>query len=219
MRKLVERGFIYIGHALPACMDLAVGALIVSMIGFYTGNELPLWMYLVGALLAVVPDVDLLADIFKAKDLKGWDHHQTPTHRPVIMLPAFTLLGALVGVLLGNIFLYAGIFFLCVFWHYIHDTKELGGGGIAWFWPYSKKYWSFTSSQNPEEIDLWNIESYSLWIHPRALSVRELSITAVTLVAVAFFEPRLVALVSYFLPLFAVGVLGVWILSPKFGPK
>lgn len=200
-------------------MDLSVGMLIVSMVGFYSGIEMPLFIYVVGALLAIVPDVDLLGEIFKAKDLKGWDHHQTLTHRPIIMLPVFTVLGALVGFLSGNIVLYASVFFLCVFWHYIHDTKEFGGGGIAWFWPYSKKYWSFTSVELPEDSEMGKHESYQMWIHPSALSVRELSITAIVLVAVAFFDSRFVVFVSYFLQLFAVGVVSVWFLSRRFGPK
>lgn len=219
MKKLIERGFIYIGHALFACVDLAAGMLIVSVVGFYSGIEIPLFMYAAGALLAVVPDADLLGEIFKAKDLKGWDHHQTLTHKPIIMLPVFTVLGALVGFLLGNIFLYAGIFFLCVFWHYLHDTKELGGGGVAWFWPVSRKYWSFTSVELPEDSVMGKHSSYPMWIHPSAFSVREFCITVIVLVLVAFFDPRLVVFITYILPLFAFGVFSVWILSPRFGPK
>ncbi len=207
---LPEKAFIYAGHFLAGCEDFAVGILIVSLVSYGNGIVVPLWVYTLGMFLAVLPDMDILFRVLRANDLRGCDHHQTLMHRPVIVLPLITLIGALLGWFLGDVSLYVEIFFCCVLWHYVHDTKGFGGGGIAWFWPLSNNFWSFWGSEKPKPAPMDGEPYYQKWVHPTALSVGEMMIAALALIVVAILDYRLAEPVLVLAPLFGVIVLLIW---------
>lgn len=200
----------YIGHFLAACMDFAMGILIVSILGSIFSVEIPLWVYVLGAFLAVLPDMDIILDVLKGSDLQGWDHHLTIMHRPTVILPTVAVIGAFLGFFLGSPLFYSLVFILCVFWHYLHDTKGFGGGGIAWLWPVSRMYWGFSGGEIPEEVRTREEPFYLEWIKPTALSVRELGFVVIILTGAAFFDIQLSLYASYLLPLFSACVLLVW---------
>jgi hypothetical protein len=206
----------YIGHFLAACLDFAAGVFIVATLSAVLQVDVPLWVYPLSAFLAVLPDTDIFLPVLRASDLLGWDHHQTFMHRPLLILPAVTLLGTVIGFLLGNLLFYALVFFSCVFWHYVHDTKGMvPEGGIAWAWPFSRYYLSPFGKDVPEQVRHRETPFYLEWIHPTVLSVRELFFAVLFLTFAPVFDQNLIVWATYLVPLFGVSILCVWILFSK----
>lgn len=211
---MIKKGFICTGYFFAGCMDFAAGVLIVSILSALFYIEVPLWAYVLGAFLAVLPDMDLMKDLAKVS-VKGWDHHRTFMHKPALVIPATAIVGVIVGLLAGNIFFWVSVFVLCVFWHYVHDTKGMGGYGIAWLWPLSVNYWSLRGSERPEDAFTASETWFLDWIHPTPLSVRELSCTVLFLTCAPIFDQMLVEWVTILLPLFCVGVFTVWLTARR----
>jgi hypothetical protein len=163
------------GSALAGSMDLAVGVLIATIISSAMSVPVVWWHLLVGAVLAILPDFDIIFQIVTFGHVNS-AHHRSPLHRPVLLLPLITIVGWLAG---GEWLAYTA--FICVLWHYVHDTKGFGGGGIAWAWPFSKKYWSLTGSHELYHMNhaQW-IENY--WLKPTKLSIREVMVALLALV-------------------------------------
>jgi len=104
--------------------------------------ELPIYFYLVGILFSLLPDSDLL--LIKIGLVK--DHHQFPTHYPLISIPVICLF--MFGIVMIYKVAYPGFWVsvatLCLFFHYIDDTwGRTSGIGLRWLMPWGKKYYSF----------------------------------------------------------------------------
>lgn len=167
------------GMALAAFLDFAIGMSIVHTAGHLFGKNLSPAGYFIGGILALSPDVDLLYMALRERRLYG-DHHQNLTHRPVLIIP----LAGVAGFLIGGPF-WGIAASLCLFWHFIHDTEGLGGpgaSGMAWFWPFSKKYISPKGMTNPERAlaAKWKDRAeewmYMIWLRPSRLAVSELAL-------------------------------------------
>ncbi len=178
----MERLLKLCGNAMAAFMDFGVGTFITALLGLAFGLELPAWAYLVGGVLGFLPDFDVIWSILYRGHPQG-DHHQTLMHRPIVILP----ITAIAGWLLGGAF-WSATATACVFWHYLHDTPEFGGGGVAWFWPFSKKYWSFRNEWiSPERSVMANSETdhkswiEETWLKPSAISCREIEVGAISI--------------------------------------
>ncbi|MBI1957039.1 metal-dependent hydrolase [Candidatus Gottesmanbacteria bacterium] len=124
------------GSAFPAFLDFSVGVFLVFLLGYFLEYNAALYGYALGGILALAPDFDV-AFMFLWKHKVYGNHHEYITHRPLIMIAAAFIIGAFTDG-----FFWAIAAPLCVFWHFVHDTEGLGGGGIAWLWPFSKKYLS-----------------------------------------------------------------------------
>lgn len=178
----MKKFLILCGNAMAALMDFGVGMLIVSLIEWAFGIKIPYWQYLAGGALALLPDFDvLLPIILKGSPTKEEHHHETIMHRPAFLLPVAAMTGYLIG---GNFWAITTV--ACVFWHFLHDSPEFGGGGIAWFWPVSKKYWSIIGpfeplprTSNREETHYSWLEEK--WLRPTKTSAREVGIGTVAL--------------------------------------
>lgn len=170
------------GMLLAGFLDFAIGLSIVHGVSYLTGDTVSVTDYIIGGLLTLSPDIDLLYMALRERRLYG-DHHQNITHRPILIIPLASLAGFVIG---GPFWGVAAT--LCVLWHFIHDTEWIGGpggSGIAWFWPFSKKYISPKRAVDPERApgaewkdraDQWmNIS----WLRPSMLSVSELMIGTV----------------------------------------
>jgi hypothetical protein len=142
-----------------------------------------------GGVLALLPDFDLVWPIVRqlltGQNIAG-NHHETLMHRPIALVPAATVIAYLIG---GPYWALTAC--ACVLWHYVHDTKGMGGGGVAWLWPYSGDYWSpagFAKSTPADvEHDAW-IEKH--WMRLSATSARELGVGLIALVAAIFIALR-----------------------------
>lgn len=188
----------YAPHMLAAYMDFAVGILIAAVVWVYGFHATPTFLTLfAGAILALLPDIDLVWPILRGQ-VQG-DHHQLPTHFPLVMLTLVPLAAFVVSGRRGMI-----LAFVCLAWHFIHDTREFGGGGIAWLWPFSSDYWSLSGSSTPS-IAPHADEMQKLWGTPNAFAVRELAIGSLSLFAAsAILKSRGYVLLACFI------ALGVW---------
>ena len=163
-------------NALVAFLDFSAGIFIVSAGSLIAGRESSIVYYIIGGALALAPDFDVFYMYLKRGKIYG-DHHQYFTHRPMVGLP----LAALIGFAIGGLF-WGVMTIICIFWHYIHDTEgPTGGGGIAWFWPFSEKYRSPWKTSSPEKslsgqaIGRQDKLLDSEWLAPSAKSVSELA--------------------------------------------
>jgi hypothetical protein len=138
----MENMRILLGNALAGSLDAAMGALIAAAALSALGVQPTLWHLAFGSLLAVLPDFDMLVPILLGREVRG-NHHVTLMHRPLLIIPAAALAAYLIGGQAWSL-----VAFLCVSWHYLHDTPPLGVSGIAWLWPIDYRYWS---PRGPEE--------------------------------------------------------------------
>jgi hypothetical protein len=130
----MEKLRMLLGNALAGFLDLSVGACIASAALAAWGMHPGLWQLAAGSVLGVLPDFDIVAPILLGRENLG-NHHTTLMHRPLFLVPAASLCAYLIG---GPE--WALIAFLCVAWHYLHDTPPLSTGGIAWLWPLDSRY-------------------------------------------------------------------------------
>ena len=202
---------------LAGILDLAVGALIVHLLSEYFVYPLVWWQYAIGALLGASPDLDLFY-AFWSKTPNG--HHEFLTHRPIVGIP----LAATIGWLLGGEF-WAWCAGGGVFWHYLHDTKGflcLYDSGLAWLWPFSRKYWGVKNLRVVSETlgELFSKEKGFESIHATYLTPTRRSITEFLLMSIAmgyvvadvFGTQFGVAIVL----LFWSGILGLWMMYANY---
>jgi hypothetical protein len=181
---LLQRFLFLSANVLAGFLDFTIGALIVVIIESMFGASIVPWHLIAGSALAVLPDFDLIVPILL--DTVRGDHHQTLFHRPMVMLPTSIMIGWFIG---GGV--WASIAGLCVFWHFLHDTRGLGGGGIAWFWPFSEQYWSLRGTQNPRSVKVdYHEWIYNNWLRPSILSVREVALGSILLAIAAWIMNR-----------------------------
>ena len=165
-------------NAMAAFMDFGIGTLVAAVVAFSFDIALS-WQYLLlGGLLALLPDVDIIPSIITGRSAQ-FDHRQTIFHRPLLIITAATTISWCIG---GE--MWAIITFFAVIWHFVHDTNFIDMTyGIAWLWPFSDMYWYFYGPFTPNpgmEHHTW-LERY--WLKPTFLSVREILIGAVALLA------------------------------------
>jgi hypothetical protein len=174
-----EKISILAGNALAAFMDFGIGTAVATLVAYSYGVSLPWYLVFLSGVLALVPDFDLVPSVVFGVS-PTFDHKQTPLHRPLLVLPLVITGAYLFG---GEMWLVIAA--ICVSGHYLHDTNFIGTNyGIAWFWPFSHKFWSAFGSFTPEPYDEngshneWLREN---WLRPSFLSVREISIGLVGL--------------------------------------
>ena len=198
----------YLGaNAMAAVMDFGVGALIAVSISALLGVEVSTATFLLGGVLALVPDFDVVPRIFSLQFV-DFDHHATLFHRPLIMIPVT----AFIALLLGGV-IWFWIALVCVAYHFLHDIGWTRGSytGIALFWPLSDKCWSwFGSYEQPEQFPhrAW-LDTF--WLKPTKKSVGELTVGLIAfLVALSIagtYSPLLVLIPV----LIVLGSLFVWL--------
>lgn len=153
---------------MAAFLDATVGMLIVHAVAQLMGVEIPIWYLLVGSILALLPDFDLVLKALSAwqqgNNLRG-DHRSTIMHIPIVMLPCYTF----AAWVLGGQF-WAVTTFLCLFYHYVHDSRIFSVGDVDWFWTGRELPWMET----PE----W-LKQY--WLRPTKTSALELLIGSAVL--------------------------------------
>jgi hypothetical protein len=173
--------YILAGNAMAAFLDFSAGVFIVYLGTLVLDYQAGIPSYVLGGILGMAPDFDVFYMFFKKKAVYG-DHHQFVTHRPLFGI----VLSSTLGFLLGGTF-WAMVAPLCVVWHYLHDTEGFGGGGIAWFWPFSKFYYSplrivppekSLMAENQDEHEEW-LET--TWLVPSKTAVIEITIGSVML--------------------------------------
>mgnify|MGYP003386273388 FL=1 len=162
-----------------AYMDFGVGVAIAQTLSVLAAHPLPWWFLPLGGMLALLPDFDILVPLIW-RGAFNYNHHKTLLHRPLFMLP----LVACFGWLWGGPF-WAGAAFICVFWHYLHDTWPLGVGGVAWVWPISDQYLTWRGFKEP--VDMSHTEWLKrYWLKPTLFSCWEIAVGTAALAWAAF---------------------------------
>lgn len=165
MQKLLM--FAAVGMAM--FMDYAFGVLTIAGVSTYFGVPLEFWQVAAGALLALLPDVDLIWPILSGNHKAETAHHTSLMHRPIVLLPVATA----TAWYLGGWF-WATVTFICVFYHFLHDTKNFCDSGLEWFWPFSEKEWYFFGSEKP--LPKLGVQEWieDRWLRPSSRSVGEI---------------------------------------------
>lgn len=162
---------ILVASALAGSLDLGLGALIAGTVLTLAGVQPALWHLAVGGVLAVLPDFDIVSDVLRTKEPAG-NHRVSPMHRPLLVIPAASLVAYILG---GNT--WTLITFLCVLWHYLHDTPPLSKGGISWLWPFDHRYWSLSGLEDTHKVVMSHHEWLkTYWMRPTKLSITEVGI-------------------------------------------
>ena len=168
-----------IGCAFFALLDLSVGAFVIHIVGLASGEFFNAYQYLIGSFLAVLPDIDVIYLVFMAAKGTRVNHHELITHRPILVIPICVLVCWAIG---GKIWgLIGGV---CVLWHYLHDTEDLLGGGIALFWPLSSKYHSIRRIITPEQSTMnitHNVALETTTLRPSKKAFIETSVSTILL--------------------------------------
>jgi len=181
----MHRLHLLFANALPAILDFGVGALLAVSVTHWLGGEMQVWTWLLGGVLALVPDFDVIPSVLRGQSTP-FDHHQTLFHRPVITI---SFASVLCYLLLGSN--WALIAVACVTWHFLHDTGWLKRNtGIAWLWPLSDKFLSWYGLyeiQAHVEHHVW-LRRY--WTQPTLVSVVEITVGLGAL-SLALYEQQL----------------------------
>lgn len=105
--------------------DLANGIFAVHIAAFLTGTEIMWWHYLIGILLAMLPDLDALPELFQRGKLAASASH-IHDHRELLHVP-LVFLG--IGVLAAYLYGYWGsVFLLATMLHFVNDLYGTGWG-------------------------------------------------------------------------------------------
>ncbi len=145
-------------------MDFCIGAYIAQVLLYI--NEVPWawWPIFVGGFLALLPDMDIAFQILRGRVVGN--HRESLMHMPLLIIPSAVVAAWIVG---GN--LWALIAFLCVLWHYLHDTLE----GIKWFSPFFSQ--SFFCYRGRVPLEAGNHASFvqKVWLVPNPRTLIEWS--------------------------------------------
>jgi len=192
-------------NAQAAFIDIAMGIAIVAVVTHYTDTDVTILSFLLGAWLAILPDHDIVPTILRQKYVT-FDHRQTLLHRPFLVLPVVTWVFL---VVMGET--WALVAFLCVFWHFLHDTNWTGTNyGVAWFWPFSNAYWSWWGSYFPTNLLSHEEFLECYWATPTTTSVISLFLSVGVVICVAWAIEPLLLFVSTVMLLTAIVA---WILQ------
>lgn len=207
MKRLLFFGAI----GMAAFLDFAVGTLIVTGIATWWGFT-PAFSHLVlGGVLAFLPDFDLIIPILMRRYARIPQHHTTIMHRPLFLIPT----SAAAAWILGGPF-WTLVAISAVTWHFLHDSKELGGGGIQWAYPFSQRDWGLLGAHRPLVQMPFTKWIDSKWLHPRAMSVREIFVGIVCLAVSVWNAWGMTAALSTAL-LFTIGTFAMWGLRRTMG--
>jgi hypothetical protein len=193
----MDRLIILAANALAGFLDFCVGACVAVCILKYFGAPTPLWVLPIGSLFALLPDFDIVYPILVGLDFK-WNHHTTLMHRPIFLLPVAAIVAYGIAGPVWTL-----IAFVCVSWHYVHDSRLLGGDHIDWLWPLRE------SPHLPGDPPRW-LRLY--WLRPSKKSVAEVCIGLLLLIlALKLAHFYIVAVIG--IPLITFGVIAVWIVA------
>ncbi len=180
----------FVASGFAATLDMVLGIAIVHFSAYAWSCDLGFFHYALGVVLGVVPDFDIIHTMLAERKQSLVDHHDFLTHRPAVMVP----IAALAGYVFGGqfwAFVFAGILFV----HYLHDTRGLSGGGIAWLWPLDSRHIGVSRlgiiiTEPREASALW--PNHNAWLDneyltPSRRSLVELSFSSI-LLSIVFWQ-------------------------------
>ncbi len=200
MKKL----YFLIATGMAMFLDLSFGMVFSTVSAKSFDIPIQWWYPLVGAVLAVLPDFDIvwpiLARIFLGKNIED-NHHASVMHWPLVMLPMVTTLGWFIGG-----WCWATLAFGCITFHYLHDALIMGWpAGFVWLTRTKQ-----TPIYDPSATLTYDVWIEQKWLQPSKLSTNELATglcyfgIAIGLVTGSIIAGMFVTFMGF------VGVLFVW---------
>lgn len=123
-------------------IDILAG--IILSLGVAHIFEMPLnpWWILLGAIFALLPDLDFFVEYFQRGTVGGkkLGAHRVLTHIPLLFVVPAILLYVFVSTPLAILFL------VCILWHFAHDSHAMGYG-YRLLYPFSNKFYKFFSDK------------------------------------------------------------------------
>jgi len=160
VRKIAVMGVV----ALP---DVAIGIIIVHLIGKAFGHDIPVYFYPIGAFLSMFPDIDYPYHLWQVRRQKRkfYETHRLVPHYPIIIIPICLILGVL-SVFWPTFFYWTVVVALCILGHYIHDSI---GAKIRWLAPWGRKYYGLEGIH----VVSWSEEEWRAWVRTLKENLRE----------------------------------------------
>ncbi len=122
-------------------LDIGIGLIGAILQSFWGYEDLTPQLLILGALFALLPDVDFLVSAIRKGSLLKVDHtHRDLLHHPV---PYLAVGGALVWFLAPQ---YTLLFMGLSLAHFVHDSIGVGWG-IPWLSPMSRRYAKFLTDR------------------------------------------------------------------------
>ena len=118
-------------------LDAGIGILMAILISATFQVKLTVFLIVIGILFALGPDLDFLLLYLQKHNHRDDYKHRDIIHFPLLYLPIGTIL---IFLLFGKI--WASLFFIASFLHFIHDSISIGWG-IKWLFPFSRKNIAF----------------------------------------------------------------------------
>jgi hypothetical protein len=209
LKKLVE----YITLGMAAFMDFGMGMTIGAMVSYLGETVIPFWYLAIAGVLAFLPDFDIIPKLLITRTVEdGANHHESLLHRPILMIPAVSILAWLIG---GDY--WGTVAMLCLAWHYLHDSL-LGVGGLQLFWPATDKYLSYRGLHESEFMnhEEW-MERY--WRVPSYLSVWEVSVGSLALATAVAVQTGQLYLGLTLFQLTFFGAWFIWLMHKRLRSK
>lgn len=144
--------------------DIAFGALTVHFFGKVFLSNTPSYFYLIGMFLALLPDIDV--PIMWLYKHRHFSIHRLGTHYPMMVIPVICLSLLILSVIWPILGYWALVAFICLLFHYIHDSigKEVGE---KWLWPIDKKnYYKFFIKKNGKRRIVVSLNEKEIKVRP-----------------------------------------------------
>lgn len=122
-------------------LDIGAGILLALTTAYYTHTDITITWIFFAVLFVLLPDADMVTYVIKKiLQKRKTTNHRSWTHYPILYLPIVILLYFISPA-------YSLLFFLCIYFHFAHDTVWLGWG-ISWLWPFSDRKFKFFPDKN-----------------------------------------------------------------------
>ena len=210
LHKILEKLRFLGANGLAAVMDLGVGALLAVVISLYSGAAVTPLTLAFGALLAVLPDFDVVPRILTLRWVRT-DHHDTLLHKPAFLM----MVAGAIAYFFGDQ-LWLVIALVCLTYHYLHDTawrQQDNTSGISWLWPFSARCVTWTGLYDRTSLNRTHQEWLNhYWLRPSHKALVEICTGLVTF-SLGVYLSGLISLLI--IPvLVVVAALFVWVTAP-----
>lgn len=164
-----------------------MGIIIVHTMSKIFGCDVPIYFYLIGIFLSVLPDLDVLLIMFGVID----DHHDLVTHYPIPMIVFSCFTFGLISIVQPVLYYWTAVVGLCLFFHYFDDSiGRITQLGLRWGMPFNDKYyavfpWRVLTQEEVEKLSIlhWRkwLDKYYLKVTPESAAGGILFIAAIFL--------------------------------------
>lgn len=131
---------------LPLLGDVGLGILSTFCVEWVSGYEFEILHYIVGLIVAFLPDLDAFGDKeFLRRGVVAAHAGNLRDHREGLHKPIVWFVGAAILWIFSPIF--GPIIFFGILVHFLHDSVGTGWG-VQWLWPCTTWYKLFVTKQN-----------------------------------------------------------------------